>query len=34
MYYIAICDDDSNFIKYMESMLLKSGLQGEQVFFF
>ncbi len=22
MYYIAICDDDSDFIKYMENMLV------------
>lgn len=34
MYYIAICDDQSNFIKYMEKMLLKSGLKKEEVTFY
>ncbi len=34
MYYIAICDDDSNFIKYIKNILLKSGLKEEEVFFY
>jgi len=33
MYDIAICDDDSRFVGYMERMLLKSGLaEGETAF--
>lgn len=34
MYYIAICDDENNFIKYMKKMLLKSGLKKEEVSFY
>lgn len=34
MYYIAICDDQNNFIKYMKKMLLKSGLKKEEVTFY
>ena len=34
MYYIAICDDDSDFIKYMKNMLLKSGLEKEEILFY
>ena len=34
MYYIAICDDNSDFIRYMKNMLLKSGLKNEEVFFY
>lgn len=34
MYYIAICDDDGNFINYIKTMLLQSGLQKEEVFFY
>lgn len=34
MYYIAICDDNDDFIKYIKKMLLKSGLKKEEVFFY
>lgn len=34
MYYIAICDDESDFIKYMKKMLFKSGLKKEEVTFY
>lgn len=29
MYYIAICDDDINFIRYMRRLLLRSGLDKD-----
>lgn len=34
MYYIAICDDDCNFIKYIKNMLLQSELRKEEAFFY
>lgn len=34
MYYIAICDDDSDFIKYIKKMLIQSGLKNEEVIFY
>lgn len=34
MYFIAICDDENNFIKYMKKMLLKSGLKKEETTFY
>ena len=34
MYYIAICDDDINYIKYMKRMLLDSGINKEEVLFY
>lgn len=33
MYFIAICDDENSFIKYMKKMLLKSGLKKEETTF-
>ena len=33
MYYIAICDDDSNYIKYIKKMLIQSGLKNEEAIF-
>lgn len=33
MFFIAICDDENNFIKYMKKMLLKSGLKKEETTF-
>ncbi len=33
MYFIAICDDENNFIKYIKKMLLKSGLKKEETTF-
>lgn len=33
MYDIAICDDDSHFVGYMERMLLRSGLEAEEAAF-
>lgn len=33
MYYITVCDDDSNFIKYIERKLLESGLETDGVIF-
>lgn len=34
MYNIAICDDDSNYIKYIKKMLIRSGLKKEEVIFY
>lgn len=34
MYYIAICDDDHEYITYMKKMLLRSGLEEEEVLFY
>lgn len=34
MYYIAVCDDNADYIKYMSGMLLKSGLKKEEVVFY
>lgn len=33
VYDIAVCDDETGFINYMEQMLLKSGLEKEEVVF-
>ena len=34
MYFIAICDDEDNYIKYIKKMLLKSGLESEETVFY
>ena len=34
MYDIAICDDDSSFIKYIINLLIQSGLKKEEVTFY
>ena len=34
MYYIAICDDDMSFIKYLKDRLLQSGWTKEEVMFY
>ena len=34
MYDIAICDDDSSFIKYIINLLIQSGLKKEEVIFY
>lgn len=34
MYYIAVCDDNADYIKYMRGMLLKSGIKEEEVVFY
>ncbi len=34
MYYIAVCDDDCNFRKYIKNMLLQSGVEREEAFFY
>lgn len=34
MYYIAICDNDKTFIKFIKKIILKSGLKKEEVIFY
>lgn len=34
MYYIAICDDDYSFVKYIEKKLLECGIKREEAIFY
>ncbi len=34
MYYVAICDDDKRFVQYVKRIILSSGLDESEVFFY